>query len=318
MGPFHFLMSSLLRAGGDIPGAQAEHDAFVRQFRHWQATHAQTATEAGREACHQYRSTECVNWLQMRSARTSGDNLLLGETLLALHENERAADSFAQALEQEPESPAAIYWLLRASKQLADDCFARLAESFPNSWRIHKMQAELYLSRDQDAQAIEEFQLALRKSPEDPGLHQALGELYLNKKLLSEARMELEKALQLDSTAARTLYLVGWLCVAERKPAEGIPYLQNALRRDPSLVGARAMLGRAFLHVGKPQLAVSELEKGTALDRYGDVYFLLSQAYRQVGEPKLAQQALARSQALRKASAAADQARLAKAYEDEQ
>jgi tetratricopeptide (TPR) repeat protein len=318
MGPFHFLMSAILRAAGDTAGAQAEHDAFVRQFQQSQATHAQMAGRPSPEACHQHRSTECVNWLRARRARTFSDDLLLGETLLTLQEDERASDVLAVALGREPGNPAAVYWLLRAYKQLADDCFAHLAESFPDSWRIHQMQAELYLSREQNAQAIEEFQLALRKSPEDPRLHQALGELYLKKKLLFEARMELEKALQLDSTAARTLYLVGWLYVAERKPSEGIPCLQQALRRDPSLLEARAMLGRAYLHAGKAQLAVPELEKGIVLDHYGDLHFLLSEAYRQVGKPELAQQALARSQALRTASAEGDQARLTKAYEDEQ
>lgn len=275
------------------------------------------AAEPSDEACRQHRSMECINWLQARRARTSGDDLLLGETLLALHEDERASDSFAAALEREPENPAAVYWLLPAYKQLANDCFARLSDSFPDSWRIHKMQAELYLSRGQNAQAIEEFQPALRKNPDDPEIHQALGDLYLEKKLLSEARVELEKALRIDPAAPRTLYLVGWLHVAERKPAEGIPYFQTPLRRDPRLLEARAMLGRAYLHLGKAQLAVPELEKASALDHYGDVHFLLSQAYLKVGKAELARRALARSQDLRKASEAGDQERLARAYEDE-
>jgi len=318
MPPFHFIMSALLKAAGDAAGAQAEHNAFMRQVQQWQVTHSQTSGRPSGEACRRHMSTECVSWLQAQHPRTFADDLLLGETLLALHEDEYASDAFAAALEREHGSPAAVYWLLRVYKQLAIDCFARLAESFPDSWRLHQMQADLYLSREQDAQAIEELQTALKKSPEDAGLHQKLAELYLKKKLLSEAREELEKSLHFDPTAARTLYLVGWLYVDERKPAEGIPYLQNALHRDPTLLEARAMLGRAYLHLGNAQLAVPELEKSIELDHYGDLHFLLSQAYRQVGKPKLADQALARSQALRKASAASDQARLAKAYEDEQ
>ncbi len=315
---FHFLNSALLRAAGEASRAEAEHEVFIRQFEQWRATRAQKEMgEATRDACSQHQEALCARWLQSRNRLNFSDNLLLGEALLTMQENEPASEAFGAALEQDKENPAAAYWLVRTYMRLADHCFEHLAESFPDSWRVHQLKAEIHFSRDDDKQAIEEYRLALQKNPGDPGLHEALGELYLGKKSLPEARVEVEKALQLNPTGTRTLYLLGRLCVAERKPAEGIPYLQKALRREPGLLEARATLGKAYLRVGKAELAVPELEKSLPLDHYGDLHFLLYQAYRDLAKPELAQQALALSQSLRKASAAADQARLAKSYEDD-
>jgi len=202
-------------------------------------------------------------------------------------------------------------------RRLAEHCFAQLAESFPDSWRLHQMKAEIYLSSEQHNPAIQEYQIALEKQPGNAGLHEALGGVFLKKKSLPKARVEIERALQLDPTASGTLYLEGALYLAERQSAEAIPYLQKAVRRDPSMLAAHAALGKAYLRTGNPQLAVPELEKSLALDHYGDLHFLLSQAYRQLGKNELAQQALARSQELRKDSAAADQAKLVGARENE-
>jgi len=243
--------------------------------------------------------------------------MLLGEAFLTMHDDERASDAFVVALEQQPANPAAICRLLRTYWRLAGRCFAQLAESFPDSWRVHEMKAEIYLSSEQYDPAIQEYQLAVEKQPENALLHEGLGGAYLKKKSLPEARVEIERALQIDPTASQTLYLAGELYLAERKPAESIPYLQKALRRDPSLLEAHAALGKAYLRDGNAQLAVPELEKSLALDHYGDLHFLLSQAYRQLGKSALAQQALARSQEMRKASAAADQAKLAGARDND-
>ena len=314
----HFLESMVSRAAGDAVKAQAEQDSFLQQYRQWQAARGQEpAGGASREACQQHRYTACVQWMQSRNPRTFGDNVVLGQALLTLRDDERASDAFAQALAQQPTNPAAIYWLLRSYRRMADRCFAQLAELFPDSWRVHQMKAEIYLSSEQYNPAIQEYQLALEKQPGNAALHGALGGVYLKKKSVPEAKVEIERALQLDPTAAETLYLKGDLCLAERKPAEGIPYLQRALRRDPRLLAAHAALGKAYLRVGNAQLAVPELEKSLVLDHYGDLHFLLSQAYSQLGKNALAQQALARSQEMRKVSAAADQAKLAGSHADD-
>ena len=113
-----------------------------------------------------------------------------------------------------------------------------------------------------------------------------------------------------NPAAARSLYLLGRLYAEDRKPADAVPYLEAALRYDPTLLEARPVLGKAYLKLGKSDLAAAQLERSVQVDRYGDLHYLLYQAYRDGGKPELAARALARSQALRRKSEIDDQSKL--------
>jgi lipopolysaccharide biosynthesis regulator YciM len=77
------------------------------------------------------------------------------------------------------------------------------------------------------------------------------------------------------------------------------------------MLEARAELGKAFLHTGRPELAIGELEKVSSIDYYGNLHYQLYEAYRKLGKAELAQKALARSQELRKESVANQVAKVA-------
>jgi tetratricopeptide (TPR) repeat protein len=160
--------------------------------------------------------------------------------------------------------------------------------------------------------AIQEYQIAARLEPGAAELHEKLGELYLSldEKPVAEAKAELQKALDLDPSRARTLYLLGRTYLLMREYPTGISSLERALVFEPTLLEARAELGKAFLHTGQPELAVRELEKVSSIDYYGDLHYQLYEGYRKLGKPELAEKALARSQALRKESVANQVARI--------
>ena len=70
------------------------------------------------------------------------------------------------------------------------EAYARLEESFPDSWRTHQLRAEGYaLRRDLD-DAIKEFKAALQLRPNEPELHEALGELYLDTSVCTMTRAQ--------------------------------------------------------------------------------------------------------------------------------
>jgi hypothetical protein len=62
------------------------------------------------------------------------------------------------------------------------------------------------------------------------------------------------------------------------------------------------------VRLGQDAEAIPELEKAAPSDFYGDVHYQLYVAYRRLGKLQLADQALARSQELRRTSAAKHQA----------
>ena len=305
----NFLLAALNAAAGETARADDAWIAFHKEFQAWQNRRQGTAGDAaGEDPCRAHRYAECARRLESRRNASRADQLLLGKTLFNLQEYERAADTLAGLLESGKENVEASYWLARTYQALGGACYDRLEEDFPQSWRALELRAEAASAREASKDAIEEYQAALRLKPDAAELHEALGEQFLTKKSYDDARAELETSLQLDPSRARSLCLLGRLCVATHETEKAVPYLQKALRYQPDMAEASDLLGTAYVRLGKDAQAIPELEKAAPFDFYGDVHYQLYVAYRRLGKPELAGKALARSQELRRTSAARHQA----------
>lgn len=307
--PGEFLLSALFRIEGDTAASDEAHASFEKSAQA-HVISVSTHDALSRSACERHDERECAAFLGSEKSLSASDLLRLGQALFVLHRDEAASNAFATAVSQGGKSAQSLYWLNRTYLRLADECFNQLTADYPDSWRAHELKGESFAIRQADQEAIAEFQAAARMHPGDADIHEMLGEVLLRQKRPAEAKPELETALQLNPSAPRSLYLLGELYVDEREPAEGIPYLESALHYDPNLLEARPVLGRAYLNVGKPGLAAPQLEQASRADRYGDLHYLLYEAYRDEGKQQLAAAALARSQELRRKSAADDQAKI--------
>ncbi|HEV2500178.1 MAG TPA: tetratricopeptide repeat protein, partial [Terriglobia bacterium] len=304
-----FLLSALYRISGESSRADKERLSFLRDAKAASASNADRVVLA-QSSCEQHQERACVEFLESQRQLSLGGLMRLARTLLMLGQNEPASEAFASVYAQNQRSSEAIYWLSQSYLRLADDCFNQLTASYPNSWRAHELKGESLHARQENKEAIVEYQAAEQLRPDDARIHQSLGELFLDGNQIDPGKSELETALRLNPADARSLFLLGQLYVNEREPAKGIPYLEAALRYEPSLIEARPALGKAYLKVGKPDLAAAQFEQSVSIDRYGDLHYLLFEAYRDAGKPELASRALAQSQELRRKSAADDQARL--------
>jgi tetratricopeptide (TPR) repeat protein len=310
-----FLMWAVYRVADEPSKAEQERSSFDSQVGHSRASARQGQT--AHRLCEAHDYAECADLLGSRQDLAPSDYLLLGKARLALGQREGAAEAFEAALVGEKQSPEPTYWLIRSYTALSDGCFKQLMAKFPDSWRTHQLKGEGDHLRQADREAIEEYQAAARLQPDAFEVHRALGEVYLSMKSLEDGRQELEKALSLNPSDAQSLYLLGGYYIAERQPQKAVPFLERALRFDPDLLEARASLGRAYLRSGQAALAVPQLEKAVALDRYGDLHYLLYQAYRDAGKQDLARTALAQSQAMRQQSAVDDQAKIKHSTDEE-
>ncbi|MGH9431605.1 MAG: tetratricopeptide repeat protein [Terriglobia bacterium] len=304
-----FLLCALFRISGDTGRAGEERLSFLRAAKAARAADSKERSPS-QPACERHQERSCLEFLGSQRQLSLSDILRLGRTLLMLHRDEPASDAFAAAYGQNPGSAETIYWLSRSYLRLADACFNQLTAAYPDSWRAHELKGEALRVRQADKQALLEYEAAERLHPNDFSIHQALGELLLEENDIDPGKSELETALRLNPADARSLFLLGRLYVVQRDPQKGIPYLEAALRYDPTLTEARPVLGKAYLKMGKPERAIAQLEQSASIDRYGDLHYLLFEAYRDEGKPGLARQALARSQELRRKSAADDQAKL--------
>jgi tetratricopeptide (TPR) repeat protein len=305
----NFLLAGLNAAAGETAQSDDCWKAFQKDFLAWQkAGHGVARVGADQNPCRAHRYADCAHWLESRKPISRPELLLLGKTQFTMQQYAHAADTLAGLLAMDKGNVEASYWLARTYQALGADCYDRLEEEFSESWRAHQLRAEGYSAREASNDAIQEYQLALRLKPDEAELHEALGEVFLNKKSYDEARAELEKSLGLDPSRARTLCLLGRLYVGKHETEKAVPYLQKALRHQPDMAEASSLLGTAYVRLGQNAQAIPELEKAAALDFYGDVHYQLYVAYRRLGKLQLADKALARSQELRRTSAAKHQA----------
>lgn len=313
----HFLLAALHAAANDSDPSDSEWKSFQNDFSAWQKEQSTAGAysngdsksgDPNNDPCKTHRYSRCVELLQSRKQLSESERLLLGKTHFALQQFGPAADALGQIQGVGIGNAEASYWLERTYQALGAEAYAKLGESFPDSWRTQQLRAEGYAFRQDLDDAIKEYQAALQLRPNEAELHEALGQLYLDNHSDAEAQSELEKAVELDASRTHSLYLLGRLYVQNRENEKAVPYLQRALRLQPDLAEANEMLGTAYVRLGKFADAVPRLEKAAPRDHYGNVHYQLYVAYHKLGRMELAQKALARSQQLRRSSLEHDQA----------
>ena len=314
-GPSHFLRSVLHDAAGQADKAARHRAAFEQAVSGAEVSGADPATVEELFGRHRYAAL--ARLLQSRSKLDPASYLMLGKARLSLHDYDAASLAFAKAMGPDDDSPEAVYWAVKTFQILADLCFRRVEELSPHSWRVHHLRAEAHRQRQDDEEAVKEYQLAIRLKPDEAELYRSLGLLYFLDNTLDQAQEAFAKALDLDPGNARALYFMGRLFVTKQQPEEAVPFLEAALRLDPNLVEARPNLGKAYLRLGRFQEAAVQLEKGLALDYYGDIHYSLFQAQRRLGHKELAMKALERSKQMRKNSFARDRAKFDRWLKDE-
>jgi tetratricopeptide (TPR) repeat protein len=174
-----FLLCVLFRMAGDDDQA-AKAELSLESFVKSAASFARKGASLLRAACGNHQERLCAEFLAAQKQPRPFDLLRLGRALYILRQDDAASDAFAAALTRTRTSPEAMYWLGRSYMRLADDCFNRLAASYPDSWRSHELKAEAFHLRQADKDAILEYQAAERLNPNDPKIHEALGEILLD------------------------------------------------------------------------------------------------------------------------------------------
>jgi tetratricopeptide (TPR) repeat protein len=306
----HFMLASLCAVTNERTCADDEWKSFKGDVAAWRQTlEADKAVQSIQDPCKSHVYSPCIDSLQSKKNLTGGERLLLGKAHFSLQQFDLAANFLSEVQGVNKDNAEASYWLARTYQALGADAYARLQESFPDSWRACQMRAEGAALRGNFDDALKEFHAALQLRPEEPELHEVLGELYLNQHLDEAAsQSELEKALELDPGRAHTLYLLGLLFVQKKDNEKALPYLQRALRLQPDLVEANSLLGTAYVRLGQFENAVPRLEKAAPSDHYGNVHYQLYLAYRKLGRSELAQKELALSRDLRRSYLERDEA----------
>jgi tetratricopeptide (TPR) repeat protein len=205
------------------------------------------------------------------------------------------------ALTRSRKTPEALYWQSRASNEAAREAFSHL-EKLPPSPEFHQAMAEVYRNQGRHKESIEQWQSALKFSPDNPHLNQELvTSLYMGRNYTAAERMARDLIAR-DANVPELHFILGDSLMNQQQAEQAVEPLEQAVRLREDYPEAHAVLGRAFMQMGLAEQAIPHLKAALAIDADGSLYFQLSRAYRNAGQNALAEETLRKYQELRKAS----------------
>lgn len=100
----------------------------------------------------------------------------------------------------------------------------------------------------------------------------------------AQAEDQFQQQLSRTPTDPVSNYIVGLILQQKDQPAQAVPYLQAAVAVNPSYKDALLALGQCHLTLDKPDEAVKPLVRATVVDpEFGQAHFVLSRAYKKLG-----------------------------------
>ena len=228
--------------------------------------------------------------------------LWLGITELAAGHPEKAVAPLDRAAELAPKDINILDYRGRAHLLVSKNSYAQMYALDPNSWRMHRLSAQIYSEANQHKEAIREFEAAVKLSPTQPDLYEELGDEYRKDNNLEMAAASYRKELELTPRNPVAFYDLGSTLVEQGKSQTGVPLLKEAVKILGGPTVADYYLGRGLADLGMYQEAADHLEKATKVVPQDEVarraFYKLAQVYRKIQRPADAQNAIVQFQKL--------------------
>jgi tetratricopeptide (TPR) repeat protein len=195
---------------------------------------------------------------------------------------------------------AALYWSVKANKELASLAFARFEQLKPESERTHLLLGDMYRQRQRYEQAESEYKIASALAPQDPAPLFGLASAYAHDSNLDEALDTAKRALGMSPNDPDLNLLVGEILVSQRAWGPAEDYLKRSLggAKPQILPHLHALLGQVYAQTGRIQEAISELKMGLTSDEDGSLHYQLARMYTSVGNKAAALDAFQQSKLL--------------------
>jgi tetratricopeptide (TPR) repeat protein len=226
----------------------------------------------------------------------------LGITELASGHAEKAVAPLDKAAELSPKDINILDYRGRAHLLVSKLSYAQMYALDPNSWRMHRLSAQIYSEANQHKEAVRELEAAVKLSPKQPDLYEELGDEHRKDSDLEMAAAAYRKELELTPHNPVALYDLGSVLVEQGKSESGVPLLREAVKILGGPTVANYYLGRGLADLGLYQEAAEHLEKATKIVPQDEVarraFYKLAQVYRKMQRPADARNALAQFQEL--------------------
>lgn len=238
---------------------------------------------------------------------------------MSLNDTAAVLDALLLLRHDFPDDPERLYISARFLSQLANRTAQELAERFPTSVQVAKMNAEALESRQLWDQAIEAYRKILEQDPKAPGIRYRIASILLDREWnaasVAAATKELEAELKINPNDASSEFVLGEIARREGAWDAAIRHFSRAGTLDVGFLEAQLALGMSLNAAAKHAEAVAPLEryvKRAPDDAAG--HYQLAIAYSRTGnqagaerEMKQQQQAASKAALRRPANAAPPQ-----------
>jgi tetratricopeptide (TPR) repeat protein len=239
----------------------------------------------------------------------------LGVCYLAQDEPQDAIAPLDRAYALDPSDVDILYHRGHAYLLVANASYAAMFKADHDSMRVHQVMAEAYATGFRTQEAIDEFTLAVKMAPHQPGLHEELGDQYWIEGQTDKAAAAYKEELEVDPYSAAAMYKLGSLEVLNGDTSAGVPLLRGALRADPSLSDAHYYLGSGLMNLNQDQEAIEEFRQAIAADPSGDraisAYYKLAMVYRKLHRMEEAEAAMQKFMSMKQSKQAQRDSRAA-------
>ena len=227
----------------------------------------------------------------------------MGIVQLAAGRPELAVGPLDRAAELSPNDLNLLEYRGKAHSLVAQNSYAKMAQIAPDSWQVHKVQAELYADEERHADAVKEYEVAIRQQARNADLYEGLGDQYRQLNQLDQARKAYERELELNPQNPIAMYNLGSTDVELGDHAAGVPLLQAMGERYRGAPVADYYLGRGLAGEGKDADAAAHLERSAEAAPDSEIakrsFYELARVYRKMQRTADAEKALAQYNRLR-------------------
>src|SRR5208282_984934 len=165
----------------------------------------------------------------------------------------------------------------------------------------HMLMGEALDGLERPADAIAEFQAAVKAAPREPGVHFGLGFLYWKSGQYDQAKTEFETELSIDPGYAQALAYLGDVELKMNDLEKALVLLKRAVDARDDIRIAYADMGSIYGQQKKYEEALAAYQRAVKLDpEQPDMHFRLGNLYRQMGNTAASEEEFAKSRTLHK------------------
>ena len=176
------------------------------------------------------------------------------------------AMSFLSWLQQAyPKDPDVLFLAVHVFKDLSERNAQALLNNAPDSPLVIQLNAERFEQQNRIPEAIAEYRVFLKRTPNAPNIHYRIGGLLMSEPgtsptLLEEARKEFEQELKVNVQNPGAEFYLGEIARQSNDLPAAMEHYRQALKLYPGFAEASLGLGRSLLDSNRAEDAVAPLE----------------------------------------------------------